>query len=394
MDYTNQNILFISSWYPSRILPTDGNFNEKFAEASALFNNVSAIHVIGDSGITAPYEIDQFIKANVKTQIWYFRKKTGSSVYSKIINGYRYLKYYFKAFKRHKKISGKPDIIHLNVLFPAGLIVLLLKLFYNVKYVISEHWTGYLPSNEIKRSALVKWASKRIAKNASTIMPVTENLKEAMLCKGLKNKYIVVPNVVDIKYFFPIENRKKSEKKVILHVSSLKDDHKNVSGILRVINELKKIRNDFELKIVGDGDLEPHIKYAEKLSLDSETVKFYGTMTTQEIAEVMQLSDIFLLFSNYENLPCVIIEAFAAGIPVISTDVGGIREHLTIDKGILIEPKDEKTLIESLNKTLDNLDYYNKQELHRYAANNFSYEKIGKSFTEIYSSVIKNQRIV
>ena len=300
------------------------------------------------------------------------------------------MKFYFKAFKRHKKNSGKPDIIHLNVLFPAGLIVLLFKLFYGIKYVISEHWTGYLPSNEIKKSALVKWTSKRIAKSASIIMPVTENLKEAMHCKGLINNYIVVPNVVDIKYFHPRENREKNEKKVILHVSSLKDDHKNVTGILNVINELKNIRTDFELKIVGDGDLEPHIKYAEKLNLNSEIVKFHGTMTTQEIAETMQISDIFLLFSNYENLPCVIIEAFATGIPVISTDVGGIREHLTIDKGILIEPKDEKTLIESLNKTLDNLDFYNKEELHKYAANNFSYEKIGRSFTEIYSSVIKN----
>ena len=65
MNHTKHNILFISSWYPSRIMPTDGNFNEKFAEASALYNNVFAIHVVGDSDITAPYEIDQFVKANV-----------------------------------------------------------------------------------------------------------------------------------------------------------------------------------------------------------------------------------------------------------------------------------------------------------------------------------------
>jgi glycosyltransferase involved in cell wall biosynthesis len=233
-----------------------------------------------------------------------------------------------------------------------------------------------------------------IAGKAGTIMPVTHNLKEAMILNEFHNRYEVVPNVVDVKYFYPEQNAEKNGKKTILHVSHLADEHKNVSGILRVIKKLSEKRNDFELKIVGDGDLKPHISYSKELNLNKDIVSFHGTMSTQEIAETMRSSDMFVLFSNYENLPCVIIEAFAAGLPVISTDVGGIREHLTPDKGKLIAARDEQALLDAIDNMLDNLTSFNKEALHKYASENFSYERIGERFTEIYTSVINKKRIV
>ena len=394
MNDKRHRILFLSSWYPNRLNPTDGNFNEKFAEAAAIYNDVAAIHVVADKDARAPYETDFYTRAGVKTYIWYFRKSRSGSGFSKLINGYRYLKYYLKAWKLARKECGKPQILHLNVIFPAGVIALLFRYLYEIPYVISEHWTGYLPANKVKQTAPVRWISRLIARKAGTIMPVTHNLKEAMIRKGFHNQYDVVPNVVDVKYFYPEQASEKSEKKVILHVSHLGDKHKNVSGILRVIKKLWELRKDFELKIVGDGDLKPHISYSHDLNLNSDTVSFHDTMSTQEIAETMRNSDMFVLFSNYENLPCVIIEAFAAGLPVISTDVGGIREHLTPEKGNLIAPKDEQALLDKINTMLDNLNLYDKAALHKYASENFSYERIGERFTEIYTSLINRESIV
>lgn len=392
MNVNRHRVLFLSSWYPNRINPTDGNFNEKFAEAAAIYNDVAAIHVVADPDAPAPFEIDAFTKAGVKTRVVYFRKNNNSA--GKIINGFRYLKYYLKMFLQLKKEWGKPDILHLNVVFPSGAIALLYKWLFGLRYVISEHWTGYLPVNEIQESKLVTVLRRIIARNAEVIMPVTHNLKEAMICKGLKNHYRVIPNVVDIKYFFPLKENKKTEKKTILHVSHLNDEHKNVSGLLRAIKELTVLRKDFELKIVGDGDLTLHINYAARLGLEADIVNFHGTMSTQEIARTMQNADLFVLFSNYENLPCVIIEAFAAGLPVISTDVGGIKEHLTPDKGVLIPSRSEPALLNAINSILDRTDEYNSEQLHKYAAENFSYETIGNNFTQIYTTVITGQKLV
>jgi glycosyltransferase involved in cell wall biosynthesis len=394
MNVKRHRILFLSSWYPNRLNPTDGNFNEKFAEAAAIYNDVAAIHVVADKDARAPLETDFYTRAGVKTYIWYFRKSNSGSLLSKMINGFKYLKYYLEAYRLARKECGKPQLLHLNVLFPAGVIALIFRYLFAIPYVISEHWTGYLPANQVKQPAMARWISRMIAGKAGTIMPVTHNLKEAMILNEFHNRYEVVPNVVDVKYFYPEQNAEKNGKKTILHVSHLADEHKNVSGILRVIKQLSEKRNDFELKIVGDGDLKPHISYSEKLNLNRDTVSFHGTMSTQEIAETMRSSDMFVLFSNYENLPCVIIEAFAAGLPVISTDVGGIREHLTPDKGKLIAARDEQALLDAIDNMLDNLTSFHKEALHKYASENFSYERIGERFTEIYTSVINRKRIV
>ena len=61
-----------------------------------------------------------------------------------------------------------------------------------------------------------------------------------------------------------------------------------------------------------------------------------GEKSLEEVASLMGESHAFLLFSHYENLPCVILEAFSCGIPVVSSDTGGIREHLDPSRGILV----------------------------------------------------------
>jgi glycosyltransferase involved in cell wall biosynthesis len=99
------------------------------------------------------------------------------------------------------------------------------------------------------------------------------------------------------------------------------------------------------------------------------------------------------LFSNYENLPCVIAEAFAAGIPVLSTNVGGISEFFNEKLGILIEVKNETELLSSLNKMLDKQGEFDNSYIHKYAKENFSYDVIGKELLQIYQETLKLKQI-
>ena len=96
-----------------------------------------------------------------------------------------------------------------------------------------------------------------------------------------------------------------------------------------------------------------------------------------------------LMFSRYENLPVVILESYACGVPVLSTDVGGIREHMNKDLGILIESEDEESLYQSLDRLLDNYKEYDAAKIRAYAVDHFSNEVIGKQLFEVYTSVIK-----
>ena len=103
----------------------------------------------------------------------------------------------------------------------------------------------------------------------------------------------------------------------------------------------------------------------------------------KEVAQELNTSNLFILFSNYENLPCVILEAFSTGTPVISTSVGGIDEYFPANFGSLIEKGNEDALFDEI------VAFYNgfgidQQEMYVYVQEHFSKKKIAQEFTKIY----------
>jgi len=79
----------------------------------------------------------------------------------------------------------------------------------------------------------------------------------------------------------------------------------------------------------------------------------------------------------------------SCGLPVLSTNVGGIAEHVNENNGILIEAQNIEMLISELDTILDTCRNYNSTQIRAYAENHFSYEVIGKQYIEIYKSVFK-----
>jgi len=388
------NILFLSSWYPNRVLPTLGNFVQKHSEAVALQCNVSALFVCSDANCKQKYEITKTVIKDVYTVNVYYKKVDHAiPLLSQVQKLNRYIRAHLMGLKEIDKNFGAIDLVHHNILYPAGAIALYLKRKKNIPYIITENWTGYLPSKKMKFGFLQTRLSKKIARHASYITPVSRDLKKAMINLGFNSNYEIVYNVVDTKLFYPQLNKSSNRKIRLLHISTLDDAHKNISGMLRVVEELSKQRTDFEMWFVGDGDTSPHIKTAIELGIFNLFAFFDGAKSTSEVADLMRNADCFVMFSNYENLPCVIIEALASGLPVVSSTAGGIPEHITENLGMLVQPLDEKALIKSLNKVINNIQSgkYNEIELSDYAKNNFSYEKVSEKFHELYHRIIKDK---
>ena len=381
MSLKKHNILFLSSWYPTRLSPMNGDFVKRHAEAVSLYSHVICFHVIRDKNMNTDYEIFENSDKNLHEIVYYFNR----NLFIKLF----YIVYYLKGFKYICKKYGKPDIIHGNVLYPIGSIVFLLSFFYKIPYILTEHWTGFLNNTFQQFSRFKKSIYCYVGRKAKYISPVTINLKESMIASGIKGNYVVIPNVFETD-IFKIGTNVKQEKKKILHVSHIRDEHKNISGILRTISELTKIRQDFVLNIIHSEENENAIEIAKSLKLLDTYVRFCGKKDYHEVANYMTDSAFLILFSNYENLPCVIVEAFASGLPVISTDVGGIREHLDDKMGILIKKGDEKALLEKMNFMLDHYLDYDKTFLHNYAVKEFSYETIGLEFEKIYKKILND----
>lgn len=385
------NILFLSGWYPNRVLPTLGNFVQKHAEAAALKNNVAALSVCSDANCKDKYEITESTVNNVYTVNVYYKKvQHNFPLLSQLQKFIRNKKAYSIGFAAVQEKMPQIDLVHHNIVYPSGLAALYFKRKKHIPYIITEHSTIYLPEKNVRLSDLQTRLTKKIIRNASLITAVSADLRDAMIAKGLKGNYEVVYNVVDTKLFFPAPARTQ-EKIRFLHISTLDDAHKNISGMLRATAALAQQRNDFECWFVGDGDTAPHIETAKELGIYNTFAFFDGTQTTAEIAGLMRQSDCFLLFSNYENLPVVIIEALASGIPILSSDVGGIAEHITADKGLLICAKEEKALQQAMEQMITNIrrKAYNPQQLSDYARRNFSYEKVSEKFYHLYRAIVK-----
>jgi glycosyltransferase involved in cell wall biosynthesis len=282
---------------------------------------------------------------------------------------------------------GRPDFIHSAIVYPVTFFTRMLSRKFRISYGIEEHWTGYLPSDPVKPSAFALWFSKKFVKKAAVILPDSTDLGENMQKLGLNGHYVTLNNVVDTLLFQP--QPKPTPRKIyrLLHISTLHPIQKNFDGMLRALNLLNDVRNDFYLEVVSDGDYNGYRELAKKLDLN-DNIRFHGAMKTADIATLAAQCDILLLFSRYENFPCVIPEAFAAGIPVISTRVGGIHEHVLPPLGRLVETEDEQAFAVTLDDMLHHLERYDPKELHKYAEVHFSYDAIGKKLLSIYQQYI------
>ncbi|WP_372745569.1 glycosyltransferase [Lutibacter sp.] len=371
------HILFLSSWYPSRVAPNNGNFVQRHAEAIGTKHNVTLIHIITDINIKSVEKLS-FTKNNINTTIVFIPKTNNP-----LIKLWLYFYNYLKEIKRINKF----DIVHLNITYPVGIIALCIKWFKKTPYIITEHWTDYQPPLNKNISFFTKMITKLICRNASIISPVSIHLANAMQKFGLKGNYHPIPNVVDTNLFKPKTTSKTQFN--ILHVSNMNNSHKNIKGILNSIKNIQNEIEDFHFYLIGKNSIKYKI-YSSKIGLKNNNISYIDSVNHTDLLEYFNLCNLFVLFSNYENLPCVILESFATGTPVISSNVGGISEYFPINFGKLIEPNNEK----KLSKTILNF-YYNKKpvasptEMHKYAVEKFGIEAISTEFDKLYNKIKK-----
>jgi glycosyltransferase involved in cell wall biosynthesis len=373
-----------------------GLFIRRHALSVSGIYKVAVLYVHPDSKLKAkPYDLELADGPNLlEVRLYYRTGKTGIKNLDSLINLIRFFKAHLKGFRIINKKFGSPDLLHVNVLTRHGVIALIYKLLTRVPYVITEHWTRYLPGMNTYEGWLRKMLTRVVVKNASALMPVTLNLQHSMQKHSLfNNNYHVIPNVVDANLFNIKDSLIDLSRKMFLHVSCFDDNQKNISGILRVLKQLSLKRQDWVCNMIGEGkDYEQLVKYAEELSLDGSLVIFTGLKENQELADLMKQACFQFLFSRYENLPVVIPESFACGVPFISTSVGGIAEHINENLGLLIESEDEIALLKAIEYMLDNTAKFDEATIRQYAIDHFSKEVIGQQIHKVYENVIHSEK--
>ncbi len=368
-----KNVLFLSSWYPSRVHTTLGNFVRYHALAASKYNSINVLYIVADDNVT-DYEIKYFQDHELKTTIVYFKRGI-----------FKYLNY-FVAFTKgfhfvKEKNKLKFDIVHMNIMHPGIWQALYLKWRYKIPYIVSENWHGFQDLAKYNLSFLEMKLIKLGFRFSSVISPVSKQLKNCMINANYQAKYQIIPNVVDTDKFHIGELDTNKNNFTFLHVSTLDDSIKNVSGIIDAFEKIK--HKNMVLKIIGDGPVDWIIKKVSTLKTKN-TVLVESEKTHDQIAEEMQKADVFVLFSNIENLPLVLIESISSGTPFIATKVGGIPELFNNELGRLVDAGSIDQLLSEMNFMVENPNFFNPSRIRSFAIKNYSNEEVGKKFNDLY----------
>src|SRR5215831_7039687 len=197
-----KTILWLPSWYPNKTDPFDGDFIQRMARATAMYERVFVIYVTGSEAISKQEEVETNQQGNLHEMIVYYRYP---SLLKKLFTWRSYFRLYKKYIDRFIEQHGKPDCVHVQVPIKAGMVALKLERKYGIPFVLTEHYGIYnnvLKDRFDQRSFYFRFFTRKVIEHAKTFMTVSKKAGEAINDMVVKKDFVVVPNTVDISLFF------------------------------------------------------------------------------------------------------------------------------------------------------------------------------------------------
>lgn len=201
-----------------------------------------------------------------------------------------------------------------------------------------------------------------LKKHGDAFLSISEYNKTSLIEFGFKrDKIIDLPNGVDVSFFNKKANKDQSIQKSIQIITvarlvPVKNLELAIHAFKQVVNFFPDL--NFEYHIVGDGeDREKLEQLVQDLDIH-KYVNFHGAKTTKVVRNLMVKSDIFMLSSNAEAFPTVLLEAKACGLPILATDVGSVKDMVN-NCGIVVQSNSSDAFASGLKALIQNRGKWN-----------------------------------
>jgi len=398
-------VLHLPKWYPHRYDDQDGDFVARHVAAIAAHGGdgggpvQSAVVFAAVARGPLPRLVDEEVDLSGPVPTWryYYRARpTGVPGLDKLLKlglWLECLRRGRRAVRRHWG-GARPDVVHAHILFRPAVLAWWLRWRHGIPFLITENWTVFQPGNVERLGRPRRWLAGWLVRQAAAYAPVSDDLRRALgALGGVNARTVVIPNVVDTDLFrLPAAGARRHG---LLNVAAFNEKAKNLSGLLRAVARLRTAcpgLPGLHLRIAGYGPAgaQMHRLAAELGLLADGTVEFLGKLTSAQVAGEMRRAACFVLFSNYENLPCVLIEAQASGLPAVATRVNGVPELLPDDgtAGLLVPPRDEAALGAALAAVLTApAGRFDAAALRARAVARFSYPAVGAAYRALYADI-------
>ncbi|RMG26304.1 MAG: glycosyltransferase family 1 protein [Armatimonadetes bacterium] len=309
---------------------------------------------------------------------------------------------YYSQFRRVVR-EFRPDIVHLPIASnkPATIRDALFSATaarYGAKIVMHNH-SGHFAERWEKAGKLWRGFVRKHLSRASAMVCLTPFWKEFFdgLHIGFLTEVIynpVNPELVSLLERIP---RERDDEVRVLYVGAICEP-KGVPELIRVADRIADKFPNVSFTLVGGpqypGHYERIMAVHEALS-NRERIRFVGPQFGEDLARAYRSADLFVLPSHHEGLPMVILEAMAAGLPVVATRVGGIPDVIREGQnGHLVEPRDEGALESALEKLIQSADERQRigERNQSEAIEKYSAEAFAAACDRLYQRVLAGGR--
>ncbi|HAS6396249.1 TPA: glycosyltransferase [Vibrio vulnificus] len=298
--------------------------------------------------------------------------------------GSTYLKTFFRAVACYRAIKSS-DMIVANIPSILGVFVLLINLNSKLRYcveVAADHDQFSSKRGGFLVSFFMRYFMKYFIRRAQGAAYVANHLKEKFPCnrRTIISSNVNINEVVSGPYIEP-EGRDIN----ISFVGGL-NERKGLNTLIESISFIKNNTNyNIKLNVIGghaDRNWDSIIRHK---NLENNII-LHGLLSTKEVINILDRSDLYVQPSITEGIPRATIEAMSRGLPVVATSIPGFQEIL--DKDVLVKPQDSSELARKIIKML-----VNKNELRLNSTRNklkakmFLYENLHKIRTEHYKNI-------
>ena len=266
--------------------------------------------------------------------------------------------------------------------FPIVISIIASKVIFNKRTVVTYHGGG-AKSFLQKRGKFIR----AILSRADCVTVMSGFLQK--IFDDFRIKTEILPNLISV--VIREDSSLRFDIPKLVSIRALKSIY-NIQDILKAYAIIKETHPTSQLKIVGNGyELDRLLKLSETLKLNDVT--FLGSLPNEQVPDELVQSNIMITVPSYDNQPMSILESFACGIPVISTNVGGIPYMIEDGvSGFLVDVNQPLQIAEKVNWIISNSEQTNeiicnaKKELKKH-----QWEAIKKQLFDIYNN--RNEKL-
>jgi teichuronic acid biosynthesis glycosyltransferase TuaC len=282
-----------------------------------------------------------------------------------------------KLAKRYIAENGRPDLVHAHSCLSAGVLAAAIKRRSGVPFVVTEHSIGPVGGRWWERHLI-----SRVMRKADCRIAVSPHLGALLEHRYPGSSWNYLPNVLGEAFLGPKASAARAQERsefvflCVARLSAEKGHFSLIEAFARGFAGNPAVR----LRLVGDGPSRTTLEQQSCRLGVTDQVDFAGALPAAGVRAEMEAADAFVLASLFETFGVVVIEAFACGLPVVSTASGGPDHLIDATKGLLVPLNDPEALRDALVTMHSRARCYDRTAIRAEAVQRFGPDAFARQF--------------